>query len=134
MEIIKTTLSELTRLIQKKELRALEVSEAFLSHARKLNPKLNAFISWNEKLLEDAKKIDGLIEKNADVGPLAGAPLAIKDLLCTKNLKTTAASKILSNFVPPYSATVVERLSKAGALIIGKTNLDEFAMGSSNEN
>jgi aspartyl-tRNA(Asn)/glutamyl-tRNA(Gln) amidotransferase subunit A len=134
MEILNLSLSQIAQAIQSRQLRALEVCERFLNHAKKTNPKINSFITLNERVIEDAKKTDAELDKKIPVGRLAGVPLAIKDLLCTRNIKTTAGSKILANFVPPYSATVVERLLGAGAVILGKTNLDEFAMGSSNEN
>src|SRR5690606_32492131 len=81
-----------------------------------------------------AQFIDQRIEKGEDPGVLAGIPVGIKDMLCTEGLETTACSNILKGFIPPYSATVVERLLSAGAIVVGKLNCDEFAMGSSNEN
>jgi len=119
--------------IAKREIRAREVTEKFMGQIEKWNPRLNAYITLNEQALEQAKQIDQRLSRNEKVGALAGVPVAIKDLLCTKGLRTTAASKILHNFVPPFSATVVERLEAAGAINLGKTNLDEFAMGSSSE-
>ncbi|MGZ3724110.1 MAG: Asp-tRNA(Asn)/Glu-tRNA(Gln) amidotransferase subunit GatA, partial [Bdellovibrionales bacterium] len=110
-----------------------EVMQKYFAQIEKWNPKVNAFITLNEKALEDAKAIDARIAKKENVGPLAGVPIAIKDMLCTKGIRTTAGSKILNNFVPPFSATVVNRLESAGAINIGKTNQDEFAMGSSSE-
>ena len=94
------------------------------------NSHLNAFITLNEdSSLKKAENFDN----NASDSSLAGIPIAQKDLFCTKNLRTTCGSKILDNFIPPYSATVIENLEKAGCISIGKTNMDEFAMGSSNE-
>src|SRR6202012_2237892 len=81
-----------------------------------------------------AAAIDARVKKKEDIGPLGGVPIAIKDMLCTKGIRTTAGSKILDNFLPPFSATVVNRLEAAGAVNIGKTNQDECAMGSSSEN
>src|SRR6202012_6078221 len=80
-----------------------------------------------------AAAIDARVKKKEDIGPLGGVPIAIKDMLCTKGIRTTAGSKILHNFIPPFSSTVVTRLEAAGAINIGKTNQDEFAMGSSSE-
>ncbi len=134
MDYFKKPLHFLTSSIQRGEIKSQEVVEAFLARTNQLNPKLNAFITVNEKSIEQARQVDGHIAKKVPVGPLAGVPIGIKDMLCTKGLRTTAASKILNNFVPPYSATVVERLEQAGAIVLGKTNQDEFAMGSSSEN
>ena len=94
------------------------------------NSYLNAFITLNEdSSLKKAENFDN----NPSDSSLAGIPIAQKDLFCTKNLRTTCGSKILDNFIPPYSATVIDNLEKAGCISIGKTNMDEFAMGSSNE-
>ena len=109
--------------IHKGTFSAREVAKFYLDKAKALNPRLQAFISLNDQLLEQASKVK-------KEGKLAGVPLGIKDMFCTKGLKTTAASKMLSTFTPPYSATVVERLKQEGALVIGKCNHDEFAMGS----
>lgn len=133
MDLLNSNFKDVAGAVKAKKISALEVTTFFLKRAQKLNPKLNAFIGWNESAFEDASKIDGKISKNEDPGPLAGVVFGIKDLLCTKGLRTTAGSNILNNFIPPYDATVVARLKKSGAIIIGKTNLDEFAMGSSNE-
>ncbi|MEY4617367.1 MAG: glutamyl-tRNA(Gln) amidotransferase, subunit [Pseudomonadota bacterium] len=133
MAIIDLSIAELRKKIQQRELSATQLSEAFLNRIKELDPKLNSFITVNERVMDDARELDKRIAAGENVGPLAGLPLAIKDMLCTKGIKTTAASKMLNNFVPPYDSTVVAKLKKAGALVIGKTNLDEFAMGSSNE-
>ncbi|MCB0351330.1 MAG: Asp-tRNA(Asn)/Glu-tRNA(Gln) amidotransferase subunit GatA [Bdellovibrionales bacterium] len=115
------------------QVKAEEVMVAFIKQSEKLNPKLNAFITMNDQAIQQAKEVDAKIAKKQNPGRLAGVPVAVKDMLCTKNLKTTAGSKILENFVPTYSATVVNRLEAEGAITIGKANQDEFAMGSSNE-
>ncbi len=133
MSFIHYSLGELKKCLDQKELSATEITKAFLERAQSLNPKINAYISFNEKAVEQAEQVDSKLHKGETVGPLSGLPIAIKDLLCTRGLKTTAASRMLENFVPPYSATVVERLEKAGGIVLGKANLDEFAMGSSNE-
>ena len=133
MNILTTSLCTLRDTIRKGELTSHEVMMKYFSQIEKWNPKINAFITLNEKALDDAKAVDVRLAKKENVGPLAGIPIAIKDMLCTKGIRTTAGSKILNNFVPPYSATVVSRLEGAGAINIGKTNQDEFAMGSSNE-
>jgi aspartyl-tRNA(Asn)/glutamyl-tRNA(Gln) amidotransferase subunit A len=110
---------------------AVEVVQAALSRIEKTNPELNAFLSVAaERALTRAKAVD----RDLRTAPLAGVPVAIKDNICTSGITTTAASRMLKDFVPPYDATVVRRLEAAGAIVVGKTNCDEFAMGSSTEN
>ena len=133
MELNKASFKEVADAVKSKKISAVEVTKHFLARAEKLNPQLNAFIAYNTKAVEEAQALDNKIQKNEEVGPLAGVSFGIKDLLCTNGIRTTAGSKILSNFIPPYDATVVARLKKAGAIVAGKLNLDEFAMGSSNE-
>src|ERR1700683_4463068 len=121
--------------VKKGGLKARALVEDSIKRAKDSQPKLNAFITICEKeALLRADQIDGLVAQKKDPGFCTEVPIAVKDLLCTTGVRTTAASKILGNFIPPYSATVVTRLEAAGAVIIGKTNLDEFAMGASNEN
>jgi aspartyl-tRNA(Asn)/glutamyl-tRNA(Gln) amidotransferase subunit A len=134
MDLTFASFKEITSAVKSKKISAVEVTQHFLGRIEKFDRSLNSFIRLNESALADAKEIDQKILKNENVGPLAGVPFGIKDLLCTKGLTTTAGSKILENFVPPYDATVVSRLEKSGAVVLGKLNLDEFAMGSSNEN
>lgn len=132
MDVLKTSLKEIRDGIRAKKFSSVEVTKAYLAQIEKWNGKLNAYITVSDKALEAAAAADAKIAKG-DVGALAGVPIAIKDMFCTKGMRTTAASKILENFVPPYSATVVERLENAGMVSLGKTNQDEFAMGSSSE-
>lgn len=133
MELTNASMTEIAQAVRTKKVSAEEVTKHFLARIQSLDAKLNSFITVNDQAVADAKLIDARIAKGEDVGPLAGVPFGIKDLFCTKGMKTTAASKILGNFVPPYDATVVRRLKKAGIVNMGKLNLDEFAMGSSNE-
>lgn len=133
MNILTSSLKDLSEAIRTKKLSAREVTQKFLGQIEKVNPQINAYITVNEKSLQAADGIDSRIAKGEAVGPLAGVPMAIKDMLCTRSLRTTAGSKILHNFIPPFSATVVERLEAAGSITIGKANQDEFAMGSSSE-
>ena len=108
------------------------VTESFA--AAKGNRELNIFLTLDEEGALERAKASDLRRAAGKAGPLEGIPLAVKDNFCTKGIRTTCASKILENFVPPFTATAVERLEAAGAVVIGKTNLDEFAMGSSTEN
>src|SRR5205823_14983204 len=87
-----------------------------------------------ERALEQAKRLDSIVDRGDPLPPLGGVPIAIKDVMVTRGIRTTAGSKILGNYVPPYDCTAVARLEQAGAIVLGKTNCDEFAMGSSNEN
>lgn len=134
MDLLRASIREIRDGIRAKKFSSVEVTKLYLQQIEKWNGKLNAYITVNERAIEAAKAADNRLAKNETVGPLAGVPVGIKDMLCTKDLRTTAASKILENFIPPYSATVVERLERAGMINLGKTNQDEFAFGSSNEN
>ena len=120
------TVSEIAVKIKKKELSPEEIAQEYLKKIEKEDPSLNAFINLNKEILKETQSLN-------DNGPLYGVPLGVKDMFCTRKLRTTAGSRMLENFVPPYSATVVERLQKAGALVLGKCNNDEFAMGSTCE-
>lgn len=129
------TIKEATNFLSEKKIKARELTLAFLDRAKKFNKTLNAFITIPEEIaLASAEKIDRLIANNSPRGPLAGVPLAVKDLFSTKGIKTTAGSKVLENYVPVYDATTISRLKDANAVIIGKTNLDAWAHGSSGEN
>ena len=130
LDLNQNTLSQITNLIKTKKISSLEVTKFFIKNIEKAK-KLNSFITTCfEKSLKDAKNFDS--KKNYN-GLLPGIPLAVKDLFCTKNIKTTAGSKILENFIPSYESSVTNNLWSEGAIILGKLNCDEFAMGSSNE-
>src|SRR6201986_1994044 len=126
------TLAEARDAVRSKKISSVELTKAFVGAVEAARP-LNAFVTETpEKALEMAKASDARLAKG-EGGALEGLPLAIKDLFCTKGVKTTAASKILGDFIPPYESTVTQNLWDAGAVMLGKTNMDEFAMGSSNE-
>ena len=133
MNLTTASLIEIRDSVRAKKISAREVTQHFVDRVTKFDQPLNSFVTMNERALDEAAKVDALIAAGKDPGPLAGVPIAVKDLLCTDGLKTTACSKILANFVPPYDASVVSRLRAHGAVVLGKTSLDEFAMGSSNE-
>jgi len=125
-------LEECLELLKRKKISSKELVSFYLKEAE-LNKELNAYISLNsENAIKSAEESDKRIASNT-TRPLEGVPLAIKDLFCTKDVLTTAASKMLNNFIPTYESTVTQKLWDAGAILLGKTNLDEFAMGSSNE-
>ena len=129
MTIKYKTIKEIKNMISQKEISNKEIIEEVYDHIQE-NEHLNAFITLNK---ESALKKSEDLDNNPSDLPLAGIPIAQKDLFCTKGLRTTCGSKILNDFIPPYSATVIENLENAGCISIGKTNMDEFAMGSSNE-
>ena len=127
------TLAELSRLLQKRALSSVELTQDCLSRAERLNGELNCFISlFPEHALEQARRADQRLGQG-DGGPLTGIPIAHKDIFCARGFKTSCGSKMLDNFIAPYDATVVSKLDAAGCVMLGKTNMDEFAMGSSNE-
>ncbi len=134
MELHELNISSVRQLLLDREITSLDLTQVLLQRIEKFDKKIGAFITIDkERALEQAKKADEDIANN-NVSALTGIPIALKDLLCTKGIKTTCGSKILDNFIPQYDGTVVSKLKENGAVIIGKTNLDEFAMGSSTEN
>ena len=127
------TITELSKDLAEKKFSSLELTEHFINRIKKYDTKLNSFITITEEhAINQAKKIDSEIAKNK-LRPLSGIPIAQKDIFCMKNVKTTCGSKMLENFISPYDSTVVKKLNDAGSIVLGKTNMDEFAMGSSNE-
>ncbi|TMR32775.1 Asp-tRNA(Asn)/Glu-tRNA(Gln) amidotransferase subunit GatA [Nonomuraea zeae] len=135
MSLIRKTAAELGSMIAGGEVSAVEVAEAHLDRMTEVEPKVKAFLHVDrETTLEQARAVDARLRAGEQLGPLAGVPIAHKDIFATRDMPTTAASKILEGWRPPYDATVTARLRAAGLVILGKTNLDEFAMGSSTEN
>ncbi|MCJ7814134.1 MAG: amidase family protein, partial [Candidatus Atribacteria bacterium] len=135
MTLNKLTANEVVNLIKKKKITAYEVMQDIFDQIDKIDHLIKAFIVINqEEALKQAKEIDAKVKNGEKLPPLAGVAVAIKDIIVTRGTETTCGSNILKGFIPPYNATVINRLKKAGAIIIGKTNMDEFAMGSSTEN
>lgn len=129
------SIRELHQQLINKERSAVEITKAALDRIQVLEPKLHSFLCVTEQqAIEQARRVDAKIAAGEDIGILEGIPLALKDNMCTKGITTTCGSRMLENFVSPYDATVVEKLNAAGAIVVGKTNLDEFAMGGSTEN
>jgi aspartyl-tRNA(Asn)/glutamyl-tRNA(Gln) amidotransferase subunit A len=135
MELCDKSAMNLATMLRKREVTSKEITESVFKRIDEKEKTVNAYISTNkESALKQADNVDKRFNKGEDLPLLAGIPLAVKDILCTKGIRTTCGSRILDNFVPTYNATAVDRVLKDGAVIIGKTNMDEFGMGSSTEN
>ena len=135
MELYQLTAEKLSELLAKKECSSVELTRSVLDRIQKKDPEIGAYLTVSgEEALKKAAEVDEKRGKGETLSPLAGIPMGIKDNICTRGIRTTCASRILENFVPPYDAFVMEKLHAADAVILGKLNMDEFAMGSSTEN
>ncbi len=132
-EVLEMSALEAGKKIKEGILTSEGITRIFLEKIKAENPKYNCYITVCEDAVEQAREIDKKIKSGELTGPFAGVPIAIKDNICTKGIKTTCASKMLYNFVPPYDATVIKKIREQGMVILGKTNMDEFAMGSTTE-
>ena len=135
MELTKYSVSELSKMLSGKEVSSEELTRAYLQNIEAKEPEIGAYITvTGEEAIAKAKEVDALRASGAALSTLAGIPAGIKDNISTKGVRTTCASKMLENYVPPFDATVMEKLNAQHVVMLGKTNMDEFAMGSTTEN
>lgn len=135
MQLDTLTVHRLSELLEKKEISSLELTQNYLERIHQIDNDLQAFVTvTKDEALAQARLMDEKRLRGEELSPLAGIPMTIQDTICTAGVKTTCASKMLHHYIPPADATVVDRLKKAGSVLIGKSNLDEFGMGSSTEN
>lgn len=135
MDIYQLTAHEIRDMIKEKKISSKEATQSALDRIEKVEDKVESFVTvLADEALAQAETVDKKIAAGEDAGPLAGVPMALKDNMCTKDILTTCSSKMLYNFKPPYNATVTDKLADAGTVLLGKVNMDEFAMGSSTEN
>src|SRR5436190_21372129 len=135
MQLHTLTIREASELLASKKISSVELTQAVLKRAHDVDPKIKSYVTITDDLaLEQARQADERIAKGTNVTPLTGIPFAMKDCISTRDVRTTCSSKILENYVPQYNATVTNKLVDAGAVLVGKTNMDEFGMGSSCEN
>src|ERR1700720_4466968 len=129
------TIERVREALASKKISARELSADYYKRIEARNPELNAYLTLSKgRAFAQADRVDALVAAGKPLPPLAGVPVAVKDVISTRGVRTTCGSKLLETYIPPYDATAVERLENAGAVVLGKTNCDEFAMGSSNEN
>lgn len=135
MELFERTASELSSMLKNKECSSVEITESVYNRIEKVEDKVGSYITLcKDTAIEKAKEVDNAIAEGKELSALAGIPVAVKDNISTKGIRTTCASKMLENYVPPFNATVVDKINDADMIITGKVNMDEFAMGSSTEN
>jgi aspartyl-tRNA(Asn)/glutamyl-tRNA(Gln) amidotransferase subunit A len=133
-ELYQLTIHEAHKLLSQRRISSTELTKSVLKRIAHVEGSIHACVTVVEDVaLQEAERVDDYIKTTHEISPLAGIPTLIKDVMCTKGIRTTCSSKMLENFVPPYDATVVEKLKTQRAVIVGKANMDEFAMGSSTE-
>ena len=135
MDLTSLTIDAARSAVQERKTSAAALAEAYYAKIESDDPKIGAYLTLSkERAMAKAAEMDALAAKGEKLPPLGGVPVGIKDVMVTKGVRSTAGSKILGNYIPPYDCTAVARLEAAGAVVLGKLNCDEFAMGSSNEN